>query len=116
VYDRTQMQEVLSQWRVDPHASWKAPVFTSIVARLPFASKVTTPYAPGSVHDYMHAKVTVVDDVVLTGSYNLSHSGEDNAENLVELKNSALANVFARFVDGVFDRYSGSSPTGQAPK
>jgi phosphatidylserine/phosphatidylglycerophosphate/cardiolipin synthase-like enzyme len=116
VYDRTQMQEVLSQWRVDPHATWKAPVFTSIVARLPFASKVTTPYAAGSVHDYMHAKVTVVDDVVLTGSYNLSHSGEDNAENLVELKHAALANVFATFIDGVFARYGGAAATGQTPK
>lgn len=116
VYDRTQMQEVLSQWRVDPHATWKVPVFTTVIARLPFASKVTTPYAPGSVHDYMHAKVTVVDDVVLTGSYNLSHSGEDNAENLVELKNAALANAFAQFIDGLFDRYGPAPVAGQPPK
>ena len=116
VYDRTQMKEVLSQWQVDPHATWKVPVFTSIVARLPFASKVTTPYAPGSVHDYMHAKVTVVDDVVLTGSYNLSHSGEDNAENLVELKNAALADVFAQFIDRLFDRYAPPPGAGQPPK
>lgn len=116
VYDRTQMKEVLGQWQVDPHATWKVPVFSSIVARLLFASKVTTPYAPGSVHDYMHAKVTVVDDVVLTGSYNLSHSGEDNAENLVELKNPALADVFVQFIDRLFARYGASSPVTQPPQ
>jgi phosphatidylserine/phosphatidylglycerophosphate/cardiolipin synthase-like enzyme len=107
VYDRTQMQEVLGQWRVDPHAGWKAPAFTTVAAGLPFASKVTTPYAPGSVHDYMHAKITVVDDTILTGSYNLSHSGEENAENLLELVSPPLADQFAAFVDRVYARYSG---------
>ena len=106
VYDRTQMQEVLGQWRVDPHAGWKAPAFNTVASGLPFASKVTTPYAPGSVHDYMHAKVTVVDDTVLTGSYNLSHSGEENAENLLELVSSSLADQFAGFVDRVYAHYS----------
>ena len=106
VYDRTQMQEVLGQWRVDPHAGWKAPAFNTVAAGLPFASKVTTPYAPGSVHDYMHAKITVVDDTILTGSYNLSHSGEENAENLLELVSAPLADQFAAFVDRVYARYS----------
>jgi phosphatidylserine/phosphatidylglycerophosphate/cardiolipin synthase-like enzyme len=107
VYDRTQMHEVLAQWRVNPHAGWKAPAFTSVASGLPFASKITTPYAPNSVHDYMHAKVTVVDDTVLTGSYNLSHSGEENAENLLELHSPALADFFASFVDQLYVRYAG---------
>jgi phosphatidylserine/phosphatidylglycerophosphate/cardiolipin synthase-like enzyme len=64
----------------------------------------------------MHAKITVVDDVVLTGSYNLSHSGEDNAENVVELKNAALADVFAKFIDHLFDRYGPTPAGGQPPK
>jgi phosphatidylserine/phosphatidylglycerophosphate/cardiolipin synthase-like enzyme len=106
VYDRTQMAEVLQQWRVDPHAGWKGPAFQSITASLPFASKVTTPYSPTSVHDYMHAKVTVVDNTVLTGSYNLSHAGEENAENLLELDSPALADRFVAFIDGVFSRYA----------
>ncbi|HYM50273.1 MAG TPA: phospholipase D-like domain-containing protein [Candidatus Limnocylindrales bacterium] len=106
VYDRTQMQEVLAQWQVNPHAAWKAPAFKTVAAGLPFGSKVTTPYSPTSVHDYMHAKVLVVDDTVLTGSYNLSHSGEENAENLLELKSSALADFFAGFIDQLYARYA----------
>jgi len=109
VYDRTQMAEVLRQWRSDPHAAWKVPVFLSITARVPFASKVSTPYAPGSIHDYMHAKVMVVDDVVLTGSYNLSHSGEENAENLVELHSPALADLFATFIERLSARYASAA-------
>ena len=46
----------------------------------------STPYAPGAVHDYMHAKVTVADDVVFIGSFNLSRSGEQNAENVLEIR------------------------------
>jgi len=106
VYDRTQMAEVLGQWRVDPHATWKGPAFQAVSAALPFASKVTTPYTPTSIHDFMHAKITVVDNTVFTGSYNLSHAGEDNAENLLELDGASLADSFVEFVDGVYARYA----------
>jgi len=106
VYDRTQMAEVLGQWRVDPHAGWKGPAFLAVSTTLPFASKVTTPYTPTSVHDFMHAKITVVDNTVMTGSYNLSHAGEDNAENLLVLDSAPLADLFASFVDTVFARYA----------
>ena len=106
VYDRTQMAEVLGQWRVDPHATWKGPAFQAVSAAFPFASKVTTPYTPTSVHDFMHAKITVVDNTVFTGSYNLSHAGEDNAENLLELDGGPLADRFVEFVDAVYARYA----------
>ncbi|OLE38516.1 MAG: hypothetical protein AUG48_01550 [Actinobacteria bacterium 13_1_20CM_3_68_9] len=106
VYDRTQMAEVLRQWRVDPHAGWKGPAFQAVSAGLPFASKMTTPYSPTSVHDYMHAKIVVVDNIVLTGSYNLSHAGEENAENLLELESAPLADRFVAYVDAVFARYA----------
>src|SRR5262249_4812691 len=53
------------------------------------------------VHDYMHAKVTVADDVVFCGSFNLSHSGEQNAEDMLEIHNAALAGQLAAFVDEV---------------
>ncbi len=106
IYDRTQMAEVLHQWQADPHAAWKAPAFACIATRLPFAAKVSTPYAPGSVHDYMHAKITVVDTAVLTGSYNLSHSGEENAENLLELYCRPLADLFVSYVDRLRARYA----------
>jgi phosphatidylserine/phosphatidylglycerophosphate/cardiolipin synthase-like enzyme len=106
VYDRTQMAEVLQQWRVDPHAGWKGPAFSSISSSLPFASKVTTPYTPTSVHDFMHAKIVVVDDTVFSGSYNLSHAGEENAENLLQLDSPGLADQFVAFIDAVFSRYA----------
>jgi phosphatidylserine/phosphatidylglycerophosphate/cardiolipin synthase-like enzyme len=53
----------------------------------------------------MHAKVTVCDDTLFVGSFNLSHSGEQNAENVLELEDARLAGELARFVDEVRARY-----------
>jgi phosphatidylserine/phosphatidylglycerophosphate/cardiolipin synthase-like enzyme len=103
--DNTQMNHVHGQWAADPHASWKIPAFTTLLADAPFSGKVTTPYGPGTVHDYMHAKVTVADDVVFVGSYNLSHSGTENAENVLEIRDPALADRLAAYVDGLRSRY-----------
>jgi phosphatidylserine/phosphatidylglycerophosphate/cardiolipin synthase-like enzyme len=54
----------------------------------------------------MHAKVTVCDDTVFIGSFNLSHSGERNAENVLEIEDAALAERLAEFVDELRARYS----------
>jgi len=105
VVDATQIAEVLEQWHENGNAEWKAPLLRTALTRAPFSGKVTTPYAPGSVHDYMHAKVTVADDTVFVGSFNLSHSGELNAENVLELTDPKLAERLAGFVDEVRGRY-----------
>jgi len=105
VVDATQIAEVLQQWHENGNAEWKAPLLRTAITRAPFSGKITTPYAPGSVHDYMHAKVTVADDTVFVGSFNLSHSGEMNAENVIERQDPELANRLAAFVDQVRERY-----------
>jgi phosphatidylserine/phosphatidylglycerophosphate/cardiolipin synthase-like enzyme len=105
VVDATQIAEVLQQWHENQNADWKGPLLRTVLTRAPLSGKVTTPYAPGSVHDYMHAKVTVADDAVFVGSFNLSHSGELNAENVVELTDPQIAEQLAAFVDEVRGRY-----------
>jgi phosphatidylserine/phosphatidylglycerophosphate/cardiolipin synthase-like enzyme len=105
VVDATQIAEVLEQWRENGNADWKGPLLRTALARAPFSGKQSTPYAPGSVHDYMHAKLTVADDTVFVGSFNLSHSGELNAENVLELEDPRLADRLAGFVDEIRGRY-----------
>jgi phosphatidylserine/phosphatidylglycerophosphate/cardiolipin synthase-like enzyme len=53
----------------------------------------------------MHAKVTVADDVAFVGSFNLSHSGELNAESVFEIADAELSERLARFVDEIRARY-----------
>jgi phosphatidylserine/phosphatidylglycerophosphate/cardiolipin synthase-like enzyme len=53
----------------------------------------------------MHAKLVVADDVVFLGSFNLSRSGERNAEAVLEIHDPALADRLADFVESVAARY-----------
>ena len=53
----------------------------------------------------MHAKVLVVDDVAFVGSFNLSRSGEANAENVLEIEHAATADRLAAWVDELRARY-----------
>jgi phosphatidylserine/phosphatidylglycerophosphate/cardiolipin synthase-like enzyme len=110
IYDRTQMAEVQHQWSQNQLSGWKLEAFRAIAASGLFASKVTTPYAPGSVHDFMHAKMTVADDTVFVGSYNLSHSGEMNAENVLEIESAPLADLCASYIERIMAKYRATVP------
>ena len=105
VVDLTQVGQVLAQWTASPVVAWKTAALEAALAGGGFSGKRSTPYAPGAVHDYMHAKVTVCDDTVFVGSFNLSRSGESNAENVLELDDAELADRLADYVDIVRSRY-----------
>jgi phosphatidylserine/phosphatidylglycerophosphate/cardiolipin synthase-like enzyme len=102
VYDRTQMDGVHRQWQGTP-AAWKVALFAQVAA--PLTGKRSTPYEPGGTHDFMHNKVLVCDDVVVTGSYNLSHSAADNAENVLLIKDPGLADRYSAYIDRLAARY-----------
>jgi phosphatidylserine/phosphatidylglycerophosphate/cardiolipin synthase-like enzyme len=110
VYDATQMDEVQHQWSAMAASAWKLTAFHSIAAAVRFGAKRSTPYSKGSVHDFMHAKILVTDDYVYTGSFNLSHSGEQNAENVMQIESAAVADMCAAYIDRVAARYGGASP------
>ena len=84
------------------------------VAKGAFSAKPSTPYGTGSLHDFMHAKVTVVDDTAFVGSFNLSRSGEEHAEIVLEIVAAALAERLAAFVDAVRARYPPLTPPHDA--
>jgi phosphatidylserine/phosphatidylglycerophosphate/cardiolipin synthase-like enzyme len=112
--DRPQIGGVIHQWGVNGNLSWKLPLLERVLAA-PFSAKPSTPWEEGgSLHDFMHAKLTVADDVVFTGSFNLSRSGEQNAENVLEVTDAALAERLAAYVDEVRARYPLFSPANGA--
>ena len=120
VVDRTQMDQVVYQWRTNGHSAWKVPILASVLANADFKGKRSTQYTPETPHDFMHAKVTVADDTVFAGSFNLSRSGEMNAENVLEVHDGDMADRMAAFIDEIRERYEpmpapdGGRPTAAA--
>jgi phosphatidylserine/phosphatidylglycerophosphate/cardiolipin synthase-like enzyme len=114
--DQTQVEEVFYQWRTNGVTAWKIPLLQAVLSRAPFSGKRSTPYTPTSIHDYMHAKVTVADDVVFCGSFNLSRSGERNAENMIEVQDAELADRLAAYVDAVRARYPAAAVPEPSPE
>ena len=110
VTDGTQMLQVLDQWKSDGRGSWKIPLYRLLQTSGMLAEKKSTPYAPESLHDFMHAKMIVADNWVITGSFNASHSGEQNAENIIEVESAPFADECAAFIDRVHTCYA--SPDG----
>jgi phosphatidylserine/phosphatidylglycerophosphate/cardiolipin synthase-like enzyme len=103
--DTTQVDDVIRQWQAEGSVSWKLPLLRQVLAGS-FSGKRSEPWLPtGSLHNFMHAKVVVADDVVFVGSFNLSHSGEKNAENVLELDDPELAQQLSTYVDEVRARY-----------
>jgi phosphatidylserine/phosphatidylglycerophosphate/cardiolipin synthase-like enzyme len=105
IYDRTQMEGVFAQWQANPHAGWKTPAFQAIVQYAGLTGKQSTPWTPTSVHDFMHNKLLVVDDTVITGSYNFSRNAQANAENILLIESPALAAVYRDYIRGLAARY-----------
>jgi phosphatidylserine/phosphatidylglycerophosphate/cardiolipin synthase-like enzyme len=104
--DAPQVGGVIYQWRENGNVSWKLPLLEQVMRSGAFSGKPSTPWEPeGTPHDFMHAKVTVADDAVFLGSFNLSRSGETNAENVLELHHPEIADRLAAFVDEVRGLY-----------
>jgi phosphatidylserine/phosphatidylglycerophosphate/cardiolipin synthase-like enzyme len=106
IYDRTQMAEVYTQWQAVPSNHWKIPALQEIVTRAHLAGKNSTPYSPTSRHDFMHDKVMVIDDTVITGSYNFSRSAEFNAENILFIESASLAGTYSDYIDHLKSKYA----------
>ncbi len=105
VVDDTQVDQVFGQWRTNGVSEWKVPLLQRILEGAPFSGKASTPWSPTSLHDFMHAKVVVADDTTFVGSFNFSRSGERNAENVLEIRDAAIADGLAAFVDEIRARY-----------
>ena len=106
IYDRTQMEQVYVQWHEVPPNRWKIGALQEIIARAGLIGKDSTPYTPAGRHNYMHNKVLVIDDTVITGSYNFSRSAQFNAENILFIKSAPLADAYGAYIDHLKSKYA----------
>ncbi|HET7035845.1 MAG TPA: phospholipase D-like domain-containing protein [Thermomicrobiaceae bacterium] len=107
IYDATQMEQVVQDWSDNRDGGWKIRAFEQVVGTAQMVGKRSTPYTPTSTHDFMHDKIVVVDDTVVTGSYNLSRSATLNAENVLFIESVPLAAAYAAYLESLMARYGG---------
>ncbi|MBV1703558.1 MAG: hypothetical protein KGQ28_01970, partial [Hyphomicrobiales bacterium] len=103
LYDGPQMDTVLRQWRAAHVGPEKTQAWAHVAGL--FKRKESIPYAPGTPHDFMHLKVIVADDSVLTGSFNFSNHARGNAENALLIRDAATADLYDGFIKGLVARY-----------
>jgi phosphatidylserine/phosphatidylglycerophosphate/cardiolipin synthase-like enzyme len=105
IYDRTQMAKVYVQWQEVPQNRWKIGALKDIIARAGLVGKNSTPYTPTGRHDFMHNKVLLIDDTVITGSYNFSRSAQFNSENILFIESAPLAEAYSVYIDHLKQKY-----------
>ncbi len=105
VCDGTQMAGVVEQWRQSGVGEDKINTWEKVRARL--SAKPSIKYAPDVPHNFLHIKVLVADNTVVTGSFNFSNSARGNAENALVIRDPALAAGYRAFVQSLIARYRG---------
>ncbi len=105
IYDRTQMSDVYRQWQEVPQNRWKIGALQEIIAFAGLVGKNSMPYTPSGRHNFMHNKVLVIDDTVITGSFNFSRSAQFNAENILFIESAPLGEAYSAYIDHLIQRY-----------
>ncbi len=113
IVDDTQVDQVFHQWETNGVSAWKIPLLQTVLTGGEFSGKSSTPWTPESVHDFMHAKVVVADETAFIGSFNLSRSGERNAENVLEIRDARVADRMAAYIDEIRALYPPATPPGR---
>ena len=107
VYDYGQSTQFLPGWEAKAETAEKAKLLKTVLAHLvPKRSLFFDEDHPDYAHDFMHNKLLVADDTVLTGSFNFSSNAMRNAENVVSLTEPKLAKAVANYIDGLAKRYA----------
>ncbi len=111
VYDEGETQGVLTQWAKSATGADKAALLKAVIAKMvPKDSVHFDPTHPDNAHNFMHDKVVVADDTLVTGSFNFSANAAHNAENVIALTDADLAKAYADYIDGLVRRYRASAP------
>jgi phosphatidylserine/phosphatidylglycerophosphate/cardiolipin synthase-like enzyme len=103
IYDETQMSQIVKKWEKSPKDAAIVQTFQSVASAL--VGKRSHAYTPTGKHDFMHNKVVVCDDKVVTGSFNFSRSATQNAENSLVIQDQELADKYSAYIDELIKIY-----------
>jgi phosphatidylserine/phosphatidylglycerophosphate/cardiolipin synthase-like enzyme len=106
IYDGPEMHDVVKAWQKGAPGSPSAQHLALWQAVAPhLTAKKSVPFTATGPHNFMHNKVVVADDIVSTGSFNLSTNATRNAENVLRITSSDLASQYTAYVDRLVQTY-----------
>jgi phosphatidylserine/phosphatidylglycerophosphate/cardiolipin synthase-like enzyme len=117
IFDGPEMHIVMREWgRSRDNAQGEAPAARRAAASSgkadQFAAiskflhvKPSLPFSDAGVHNFMHNKFVVIDDTVVTGSFNLSTNAQSNAENVVLIESKELADAYTQYAQELMTKY-----------
>jgi len=104
IYDETQMSEIVKRWQKSAKSAGIAQTFEEVASHL--VGKKSAPYKTNGKHNFMHNKVVVCDNAVVTGSFNLSRSATQNAENVLVIHDQSFADQYSTYIDELVAQYN----------
>jgi phosphatidylserine/phosphatidylglycerophosphate/cardiolipin synthase-like enzyme len=108
IYDGPQMDQVRRQWQAAHLGADKINTWDKVAGHL--VRKNSLPYdrnKPHQPHNFMHNKLVIADDVVVTGSFNLSNHAMGNAENVLLIHDADIASKYEAYVRQLMAKYGG---------
>jgi phosphatidylserine/phosphatidylglycerophosphate/cardiolipin synthase-like enzyme len=107
LYDGPQMDQVERQWNAAHVGADKVNTWEKVAGRLTRKNSIPYDrYKPNQPHNFMHNKLVIADDVVVTGSFNLSNHAMGNAENVLLIRDEALAKEYEEYIQRLMAAYA----------
>ncbi len=107
LYDGPQMDQVERQWNATNFGTDKINTWQKVARHL--VRKNSIPFDrqnKSQPHNFMHNKLVVADQTVVTGSFNLSNHAMGNAENVLLIRDAVIADSYAKYIQRLMTSYA----------
>jgi phosphatidylserine/phosphatidylglycerophosphate/cardiolipin synthase-like enzyme len=114
LYDGPQMDQVERQWKAANVGADKVNTWQKVARHL--VRKNSIPFDrqnQSQPHNFMHNKLVVADQIVVTGSFNLSNHAMGNAENVLLIRDAQFAEFYAKYIQRLMASYTVTTDPGR---
>jgi phosphatidylserine/phosphatidylglycerophosphate/cardiolipin synthase-like enzyme len=101
------MDQVERQWKAANVGADKVNTWQKVARHL--VRKNSIPFDRQNTsqpHNFMHNKLVVADQIVVTGSFNLSNHAMGNAENVLLIQDAAIADLYTNYIQRLMASYA----------
>jgi phosphatidylserine/phosphatidylglycerophosphate/cardiolipin synthase-like enzyme len=106
LYDGPQMDQVERQWQATNFGTDKLNTWQKVARHLVRKNSIAFDRHKAQPHNFMHNKLVVADQIVVTGSFNLSNHAMGNAENVLLIRDQAVAEIYGEYIQRQMARYA----------